>query len=268
MITEQQLVIRSNELEELLGDPSLKTVDARSQYEYERGHLKGAISLPVWLVTETGPRKIFEKLSALGINRSGRIVIYGDNSGRDAARVAWNFLYLGYRAISLLEVEPTHSWPTLTISDLVEDKKQGPSQNDTFTPNTKIAASHNLVREFAEESKPSAPVLVDARERVDFLEGHLLRAQNIPWNIVPKISSLRDLTQFSRIVEQRNIQRDKEIIIYDDSRGLFAALFFFAFQMIGFESVKLCSQSFRELKEALLPIESVEDANYRDLLAK
>lgn len=268
MTTEQQLVIRSNELEELLENPSLKTVDARSQYEYERGHLKGAISLPVWLVTETSPQKIFEKISALGINRSGRIVIYGDNSGRDAARVAWNFLYLGYRDISLLEVEPTHSWPTLTISDLVEDKQQTLSQNDIFTPNMGIAASQNLVREFAEENRPSTPVLVDTRERVEFLEGHLPRAQNIPWSIVPEISSLRDLAQFSRIVERRNIQRDKEIIIYDDSKGLFAALFYFAFQMIGFESVKLCTQSFRELKEALLPIESVEDANYRDLLAK
>src|SRR3989304_2722705 len=96
MITEQQLVIRSNELEELLGDPSLKTVDARSQYEYERGHLKGAISLPVWLVTETSPQKIFEKLSASAKNRRAKVVSQGYTATRDAASVPWNFLYLGY----------------------------------------------------------------------------------------------------------------------------------------------------------------------------
>jgi thiosulfate/3-mercaptopyruvate sulfurtransferase len=107
-----------SQVEDLSKYPTNEIVflDSRSTFKFFLGHIPGAVHLPNWKdFTETRngvPGLIIQdlsvladKISSLGIDRSKKIVIYGDpqDPWRTDGRFLWMFHYLGFDNVSILE---------------------------------------------------------------------------------------------------------------------------------------------------------------------
>ena len=108
-------------------------------------------------------------------------------------------------------------------------------------------------------------ILVDARERSNFLTEHIPGARNIPYTMIGLNGSiLRKAEEVKRFIENRGISTDSEIITYCGSVGTLSGLAYYALKLAGVKNVKLYSKSFREWKSLGKPKEEFKDANYWD----
>ena len=71
-----------------------------------------------------------------------------------------------------------------------------------------------------------------------------------------------------RLLENRNVSSDSEIITYCGSVGTLSGLAYYALKSINLPNVKLYVRSFKEWKNLEKPIEKQEYANYWDLSAE
>ncbi len=94
-----------------LKDPRIQIIDARTEEEYLKGHIPGAISLPrkstyhsdEGLSTMRAPIAKLEKLfSEKGIRNDAHLVIYDNKNFRDAARLFWLMELCGHSQAGVL----------------------------------------------------------------------------------------------------------------------------------------------------------------------
>ena len=112
-------------------------------------------------------------------------------------------------------------------------------------------------------------VLIDNRERLNFLEHHIPGAVNIPYKSLGtdgKILRTRD--SMKNFLRNRGISDDAEIITYCGSVGTLSGLAYYALKSAGISNVKLYVRSFKEWRSLEKPIGKQEDAAYWDLSAE
>jgi thiosulfate/3-mercaptopyruvate sulfurtransferase len=251
---------------------SVRIVDVRKAEDYQREHIPTAVSLPLARVLENDqPEKIVAFLEELGISDTTPVVVYDDTFGALAARVAWTFQYVGHDNTALLE---------MTFKQWKELGLETENQQRTFP---KVKHSINIRRDmyadapYVEAAAAAAPttqsksgtLLVDSRERLNYLTEHIPRAKNIPYTMVGSQESiLRKAEELKRLIENRGITNDSEIITYCGSVGTLSGLTFYALKLAGFKNVKLYPKSFKEWKALGKPKEEFKDANYWDLSAE
>jgi thiosulfate/3-mercaptopyruvate sulfurtransferase len=137
----------------------------------------------------------------------------------------------------------------------------------SFNLNKSIYADAEYVEE-ATKNKADT-VLIDSRERLNYLTEHIPSAKNIPYTMLgsgPKI--LRNTQEIKRFIENRGISPDSEIITYCGSVGTLSGLAYYALKMAGLEKVKLYPKSFREWKQLGKPKQEFKDATFWDLSAE
>jgi thiosulfate/3-mercaptopyruvate sulfurtransferase len=245
---------------------SVRVVDVRKAEDYEREHISTAVSLPLARVLENDqPEKIVAFLEELGISDDTPVVVYDDTFGALAARVAWTFQYVGHDNTALLEMT-FKQWKELGL----ETEKQQhtfPRARHSLSIKKDIYVDASYVE--AAKSQPST-LLVDSRERLNYLTEHIPGARNIPYTMVGSEngSILRKAEELKRLIENRGITNDAEIITYCGSVGTLSGLTYYALKLAGFKNVKLYPKSFKEWKALGKPKEEFKDATYWDLSAE
>ena len=79
-------------------------VDARSQNDYDRGHIPDAVSLPLKVIlADELPDAVAQEAVNVGISNDTKIVVYDDASGAVASRVAWTLEHAGLDRAWLLD---------------------------------------------------------------------------------------------------------------------------------------------------------------------
>ena len=112
----------------------------------------------------------------------------------------------------------------------------------------------------------SNKVLVDSRERLNFLTEHIPGAKNIPYTMLGSNGTiLRKPDELKRFMENRGLSSESEFITYCGSVGTLSGLAYYALKLAGIRNVKLYAKSFREWKSLGKPKEEFKDANYWDL---
>jgi thiosulfate/3-mercaptopyruvate sulfurtransferase len=255
-------------LRSLIRRKSVRVLDVRRAEDYQREHIPTAVSLPLARVLENElPEKLVTFLEELGISDNTPVVVYDDTFGALAARVAWTFQYIGHDNIALLEMT-FKQWKELGLE--TEKKQQRPFPRARHSLNIKkdIYVDASYV-ETAAKSHPST-LLVDSRERLNYLTEHIPGARNIPYTMVGSEggSILRDAQELKRLIENRGITNDAEIITYCGSVGTLSGLTYYALKLAGFKNVKLYPKSFKEWKALGKPKEEFKDATYWDLSAE
>ncbi len=102
-----ELLAETDWLASRLSDPSVRVVDARSDKDYARGHIPGAVHFNGFtfggLRTEAEmpePEAFAHFVGALGIDERTPVVVYGavsaDSFPQMAGFIAWAFLYYGH----------------------------------------------------------------------------------------------------------------------------------------------------------------------------
>ncbi len=248
----------------LLRKDGVRVVDVRKTEEYQQEHIPSAVSLPLAQLLENDiPSAILDLLQNLGISDKMPVVIYDNTFGALAARVAWSFQYIGHPNTALLEMTFSQ-WKSLGLE--IETKINSfPMKKHSLTINHSIHADASDVE--AANEQPNK-ILIDSRERLNFLTEHIPKAKNIPYTMLGSNGSiLRSPEEIRRYIENRGIPVDAEIITYCGSVGTLSGLTYYALKLAGIENVKLYSKSFREWKSLGKPKEEFKDANYWDLSA-
>src|SRR3990170_1427171 len=124
--------------------------------------------------------------------------------------------------------------------------------------------------DYLEKAKEKKDViLLDNRERLNFLEQHIPGAVNIPYRTLGTSEKiLRSKEEMKRLLENRGIKPDAEIITYCGSVGTLSGLAYYALKSVNFPNVKLYVRSFKEWKNLNKPIDKQENAHYWDLSAE
>ena len=259
------IVCDADMLRSLVRKKEVRVVDVRKVDDYNKDHIPTAVSLPLARVLENDtPDKIVDIMEELGISDKTPVVVYDDTFGALAARVAWTFQYVGHFNTALLEMT-FKQWKELGL----ETEKQArtfPRAKHSLNINKEIYADASYVE--AVKSQPGK-MLIDSRERLNFLTEHIPGAKNIPYTMVGSNGSiLRKPEELKRFIENRGIADNAEIITYCGSVGTLSGLTYYALKLAGFQNVKLYPKSFKEWKALGKPKEEFKDATYWDLSAE
>jgi thiosulfate/3-mercaptopyruvate sulfurtransferase len=243
----------------------VRIVDVRRAEDYKKGHIPTAVSLPLAvLLSNDSPEQIVKLLESLGISDEMPVVVYDDTFGALAARVAWTFQYVGHENTSLLEMTFTN-WKNLGL-EIEKRNNTFPKTTHSLKLNQSIYADAPYVESI--QNNPDK-ILVDSRERLNFLTEHIPSAKNIPYTMLSNGTHiLRSVDEIKRFVQNRGISEDSEIITYCGSVGTLSGLAFYALKLAGIKNVKLYSKSFKDWKSLGKPKIEFKDANYWDLSAE
>lgn len=252
-------------LRTLIRKDSARIVDVRKEEEYREGHIPTAVSLPLaQVLSKDSPESIVEILENIGVSDKLPVIVYDDTFGALGARVAWTFQYVGHTNTSLLEVTFS-KWRNLGL-EIEKKVNTYPKTTHRININQEIYADAAYV-EGAKESDNK--VLVDSRERLNFLNEHIPGAKNIPYTMLGSDGNiLRKPSEIKRFIENRGLSSDSEYITYCGSVGTLSGLTYYALKLAGIKNVKLYAKSFREWKSLGKPKEEFRDANYWDLSAE
>ena len=261
----QDVITSADMLRTLIRKNSVRVVDVRKEDEYKKEHIKTAVSIPLAKVLDNdSPERIVELLEQNGISDNTPVVVYDDTFGALAARVAWTFQYVGHSNTSLLETTFA-KWKSYGFET---EKKVNvfPHVKHSLRVNNEIFANYNEVEKAKSEQNK---ILIDSRERLNFLSEHIPGATNLPYTMLGTADSiLREPQEIKRFMENRGISTNDEVITYCGSVGTLSGLAYYALRMGGVKKIRLYSRSFKEWKKLGKPIEEFKDANFWDLSAE
>ena len=247
-----------------INDDSLRLIDVRREEEYNKGHIPNAVNLPLAsLLSGDSPESAVKLFEKMGIGDNTQVVVYDDTFGALASRIAWTLQYIGHKNVALLEV--TYSqWKDLGLKTNMEKPNIKPTKH-SLNLNPKIMAT----AEYLENAKKNNNVvLIDNRERLNFLEQHIPGSINIPYRTLATDGKiLRTKESMRNLLKNRGVSEDAEIITYCGSVGTLSGLAYYALKSIGVPNVKLYVNSFKEWKKLEKPIGKQENAAYWDLSA-
>jgi len=246
-------------------DKSIRVIDVRREDDYKQDHIPTAVNLPLAnLLSDDSPERVLKLVSAMGIGDETPVVVYDDTFGALASRVAWTFEYLGHSDVTLLETTYSN-WKSLGLesdSNIPEIQRAEHSLN--LQPN--ILATSDYLESARQRDDV---ILIDNRERLNFLEQHIPGAISLPYRtLATKDKILRPKDDMKRLLENRGITENSEIITYCGSVGTLSGLAYYALKSVGLPNTKLYVRSFKEWKNLQKPTEKQEDATYWDLSAE
>ena len=257
--------IDADSLRSEIRDKSVRVIDVRREEDYKKSHIPTSVNLPLAnLLSDDRPEKVVKLAQSIGIDDETPVVVYDDTFGALASRVAWSLQYVGHSDVSLLDV--TYSqWNSLHL----ETDSKIPSfenKNHSLNLHPEIMAT----AEYLEQSKENENViLIDNRERLNFLEQHIPGAINIPYRTLGSPEKiLRPKPDMKRLLDIRGISPNSEIITYCGSVGTLSGLAYYALKSVNLQNVKLYVRSFKEWKKLEKPTVKQEHANYWDLSAE
>jgi thiosulfate/3-mercaptopyruvate sulfurtransferase len=244
-------------------DKSVRVIDVRREADYKQDHITSAVPLAT-LLSDDSPERVLKLVNSMGIDDETRVVVYDDTFGALASRVAWTLEYLGHSNVSLLETTYGH-WKSLGL----ENDSQTPdiqSKDHSMTLQSNILATSD----YLETAKTRDDViLIDNRERLNFLEQHIPGAISLPYRTLAfNDKILRPKEDMKRLLDNRGVTENSEIITYCGSVGTLSGLAYYALKSAGLSNAKLYVRSFKEWKNLQKPTEKQEDASYWDLSAE
>lgn len=259
------IVCDADMLRTLVRKKAARVVDVRRAEDYNAGHIPTAVSLPLARLLENDtPERVVQILEELGVTEKMPIVVYDDTFGALAARVAWTFQYVGHSNTALLEMT-FKQWKELGLESETKANTFKPTKHPLAVNKEMYADAPYVEAAQSQQGK----LLVDSRERLNFLTEHIPTARNIPYTMLGANGSiLRKADELKRMIENRGIPQDSEIITYCGSVGTLSGLAYYALKLAGYNNVKLYPKSFKEWKSLGKPKDEFKEANYWDLSAE
>ena len=264
------LLVKPDWLEERLGEPELRIIDAtwylpsegrEARAEYAQGHLPGAVYLdlssdladahaPV-RNTVASPEALAHAFGAAGIGTDHRVVVYDRRGGYSAGRVWWTLQYAGQTQAALLDGGFTR-WQREGRPVTTELPDLPPARFDA-TPQPRWLVHKQDVLCITREG---GACILDARsaERFHGLapettrhKGHIPGSINVPHrrNLEGDTHVLRDLESLRRIYEAAGVRFDRPVVTSCGS-GVTASLAAFALTLCGHPDVSVYDGSWAE----------------------
>mgnify|MGYP000023551056 CR=1 FL=1 len=245
-----------------LGD--VRVVDVRDAWEYEGiGHLPGAVSVPFdsFRASEgdagmlPGADVFADLLSAAGITAADDIVAYDDTHGVFAARFLVTAELYGHHPgrLHLLdgdfsawqrERETTGEVPDVTRS---EYKIERPADSPLVGRDAVAAAID------------TDAVIVDTRERGEYVDGHIPGAVQLDWRTLvdDETRGLKPREEIEAILASTGITPDQRIVLYCNTARRISHTYV-VLRHLGYDDLAFYEGSLTEWEAAGEPIETGE----------
>jgi thiosulfate/3-mercaptopyruvate sulfurtransferase len=246
-------------------DNSVRVIDVRREGDYKQDHIPNAVNLPLaTLLSDDSPERVLKLVNSMGIDDETPVVVYDDTFGALASRVAWTLEWIGHSDVTLLETT-YGNWKSLGLEN---DSKipEISSKDHSMNLQSDILATSD----YLESAKTRDDViLIDNRERLNYLEQHIPGAISLPYRTLASNDKiLRSKEDMKRLLDNRGVAGDSEIITYCGSVGTLSGLAYYALKSAGLPNAKLYVRSFKEWKNLQKPTVKQEDASYWDLSAE
>ena len=246
-------------------DNSIRVIDVRREGDYKQDHIPNSVNLPLaTLLSDDSPENVLKLVSSMGIDDETPVVVYDDTFGALASRVAWTLEWIGHSDVTLLETT-YGNWKSLGLEN---DSKipEISSKDHSMNLQSDILATSD----YLESAKTRDDViLIDNRERLNYLEQHIPGAISLPYRTLASNDKiLRSKEDMKRLLDNRGVAGDSEIITYCGSVGTLSGLAYYALKSAGLPNAKLYVRSFKEWKNLQKPTVKQEDASYWDLSAE
>jgi len=246
-------------------DNSISVIDVRREGDYKQDHIPNSVNLPLaTLLSDDSPENVLKLVNSMGIDNETPVVVYDDTFGALASRVAWTLEWIGHSNVTLLETTYSN-WKSLGLE--IDSKIPDVSKKDhSMNLQSNILATSDYLESVKTRDDV---ILIDNRERLNYLEQHIPGAMSLPYRTLASGDKiLRSKEDMKRLLDNRGISGDSEIITYCGSVGTLSGLAYYALKSAGLPNAKLYVRSFKEWKNLQKPTIKQEDANYWDLSAE
>lgn len=241
------IIINQTEFATLAGQAGVKVIDIRTEAEYDKGHIPGAINVP-WQTLNVSERdgvrneyeddaRIESVLSDAGLRYDDTILIYAASSM--VGRVYTVLDYAGFDKLHVLDEGVTRWKGKLTRTATTPEpsdfkltrKKENRVEQD-------FVASH-----IASDNA----VIIDGRGLETAKDGHIPSAQIVPVQsfLDDKTFALRDRDELLAELASQGVTPDKTIISYCGS-GAAASSSYLYLKDLGFNDVQFYDKSWDE----------------------
>ena len=246
-------------------DNSIRVIDVRREGDYKQDHIPNSVNLPLaTLLSDDSPENVLKLVNSMGIDDETPVVVYDDTFGALASRVAWTLEWIGHSNVTLLET----TYGNWKSSGLENDSKVPDVSKKDHSMN--LQSDILATSDYLESAKTRDDViLIDNRERLNYLEQHIPGAISLPYRTLASDDKiLRSKEDMKRLLGNRGVSGDSEIITYCGSVGTLSGLAYYALKSAELPNAKLYVRSFKEWKNLQKPTIKQEDANYWDLSAE
>ncbi len=252
-------IVEPSEVSDGMSNNQVIVIDARSQEDYAKGHVQGAICLTADELTISDPVKgmlapkeqIEKVLSEKGISNDSILYIYDNSKGVYASRVWWALKVYGHDQVKVVNngqqgLELAKLPMTLDVPDLPATTYQAKDAN------LNMIATKEDVRKIAENDK-SKEIIVDVRSQAEYDEGAIPGAILYPHtkNLYSDgtFKSARDTNLFYKDL---GLEKDDTIILYCKSsfRATQTAL---VLKEAGYKNVKVYDGAWLEWSAGDMP---------------
>jgi thiosulfate/3-mercaptopyruvate sulfurtransferase len=208
-------------------------LDSRSPADYQKGHLPGARNL-YWKDTLNGDELNLdateEALCRDGLNRSDKILIYGDD--QDAAYLFWMLSYLGHQNLSLLD----GGYDAARSAGMAKETAEPiiPPSNYTIKLIPNLLVNQSNLGPLLNESTVQ---ILDARDFSDYGLAKLTsRALPFEADKLYDNTRVKDAATLDDLLERRSLDRNSTQLVYGTPD---AYALFFGLELMGYNATLL-----------------------------
>jgi thiosulfate/3-mercaptopyruvate sulfurtransferase len=175
-------VVEPSEVVKTMNNSNVIILDARSQEDYAKGHLKGAICLNPGELTITEPVKgmlapkeqVEKVLSAKGISNDSTIYIYDNNGGVYSSRLWWVLKVYGHDKVQVIN-NGQKGLENANLTMSLEVPELSPTNYIAKEANSSMIATKNDIKVIV-ENKDSKEKIIDVRSTAEYDEGAIPKA--------------------------------------------------------------------------------------------
>jgi len=264
------IIVDTQWLNQHSNDTDLIIIDARTKNDYDKGHIPGAINLPVKktfnqteATDEVGNLFYIQKLfSNLGIKNNHKIAVYDDGIHIDAGRVFWVFELYSHDHVYLLNGGfPAWQMQTNLAISTTENHRPKTQYIPEVEPDI-LLTKLDMHQAITDENV----VIIDARVTEEYegkssiakQAGHIPSAINIPWKRafieVDGITMLRPNAELKQLYG-RAAQVNKNVYTYCN-QGKHASLTYTLLRQLGYDAAHYDGSWFEWGNDERLPLET------------
>ncbi|WEZ83451.1 3-mercaptopyruvate sulfurtransferase [Rhizobium sp. 32-5/1] len=267
--TTSAFVVSLDWLEQRLGDPGIRIVDASwylpaqqrdPKAEYAAAHIPGAVFFDQDAVADLSsglphtlpsPEFFAKSVGDLGVRETDTIIVYDGPGIFTAPRVWWSLRTMGARNVFVLD-GGMDGWkadgrPVTTDVPAPSPVPFTPSFNaaavTSFQEMTAIVASGE--RQIADARGPGRFTGEEAEPRAGMRSGHMPGAQSLPSGVFSQGGKLKSLEELRKTIEAAGIDLSKPVVTTCGS-GVTAAIITLALQSLGHADNTLYDGSWSE----------------------
>jgi thiosulfate/3-mercaptopyruvate sulfurtransferase len=261
-------IVSADWLAKRLGDPGLIVLDIRNSEQYKKGHIPGAMNVPMnaWAISSNGlslelpsDDALHDLIGKAGMHASSHAVVVNrtdtDFGRADATRVAWTCVLAGIPNASVLD-GGYNSW--------VRERKTISTEAVNARPGTCNAKINRLLVASKSDvlNRIGKSILADTRVPEDYFgitskPGHIRSAVNLPtpWVFASDGTFRKEDELRAMAAGVIGTNRSKEVILYCGVGGYASTWWFVLTQILGYRNVKLYDGSIEEwLQDPSAPV--------------